>query len=181
MKPLKARSHWWNSDETVMKHVESAWNRMNQSDETVMKHVESEWMSNETFCFMIVKHRETCWIRMKHDYETPWIRMKQCVSWSWNTMFHANETPLIRDGDHRDIDFFILRCFMLFHAVSCRFIAVSLLFHAVSLLFHDVSSLCFMVFHCPVSSCFMTMKQMRWERAFSCITLNHRGCIYNIR
>ena len=48
---------WWNSDETVMKQVESAWNRMDQSDETVMKYVESRWICNETICFMVVKHR----------------------------------------------------------------------------------------------------------------------------
>ena len=46
-------------------------------------------------------------------------------------------------------------------------------FHTVSRwltdLFHDVSRW-FHVFHCPVSSCFMTVNQAQWERAFSVIT-----------
>ena len=103
---------------------------------------------------------------MKHGHETPWIKMKQFVSWSWNTLFHANETPWIRDGDHTYIDFFYwflvhgvsLRCFMLFHAVSllfhCCFIAVSCCFIAVSrcfiVLFHGVSR-CFIALFHPVS------------------------------
>ena len=133
---------------------ETPWNMLNQ-DET--------WLRNT------LNQDETLF----HCHETPWIRMKQCVSWSWNTLFHANETPWIRDGDHRDIDFFILIfrswCFTaLFHAVSfffavsCCVIAVSLMFHccfiAVSLqfhsgfiaLFHGVSR-CFIALFHPVS------------------------------
>ena len=79
----------------------------------------------------------------------------------------------------------VSRCFTaLFHAVSllfhCCFITVSLLFHCCFMLFHccfTVFHCCFTVFHCsvswyfkvfhcPVLSCFMTMKQVQWERAF---------------
>ena len=182
---LKARSHcwnsdvtvmkqWWNSDETVMKEVESAWNRMNQSDETVMKHVESGWISNETISFMVVKHRETRWIRMKHGHETPWIRMKHCfmvmkhLELGWNSVFHGHETRCFMPMKYlesgtvtTEISIFLYWFwFMVFHcAVSCCFIAVSCSFITVSLLFHC----CFMLFHCcfavfhGVSRCFIAL------------------------
>ena len=170
--------------ETVMKHW---WN----SDETVMKHVKSGWISNETICFMVVKHRETCWSRMKHGHETPWIRMKHCfmvmkhlesgwnsvmkhmvmkhtVSCQWNTL---NQGRWSQRYLFSYIDFW----FMVFHcavsccfiAVSCCFIAVSLMFHAVSLLFYccfiDVSccfiavSRCFTALFHSVSRCFIAL------------------------
>ena len=107
-------------------------------------------------------------------------------------MFHGHETHCFMPMKHREsgtvtteisifyIDFWFmlfhgvsLRCFTLFHAVSCCFIAVSLLFNAVSfcftgfhrcfkvfhcfvsLLFHGVSSLCFMVFQGVSLPCFI--------------------------
>ena len=94
---LKARSHWWNSEKTVMKQVES------------------EWISNETICFMAVKtliRMKQCFTIMKH-LESGWIDMNQCVSWQWNTLnqdesgwisvFHGNETPWVRSSNHTDI------------------------------------------------------------------------------
>ena len=55
-----------------------------------------------------------------------------------------------------------LLCFVLFHAVSRCFIA---LFHCCFKVFHYSASCCFKMFQCPVSSSFMTMKQVQWERA----------------
>ena len=58
---------------------------------------------------------------------------------------------------------------MLFHccfiAVSCCFIGVSLLFDAVSMWHGPVIKLPGGML--PVSSCFITMKQLQWERALS--------------
>ena len=80
---------------TVMKPVESAWNRMNHRDESVMKHVESGWIRNETICFRplnTLEHQgetfcfvvtntlnldETGWNSLFHGHETPWITMKR--------------------------------------------------------------------------------------------------------
>ena len=192
-------SHWWNSDETVTKHhetwpftlVKQWWN----SDETCwigMKQDESEgwktvtkqcWIrmnqqwnnlfrGHETPWNMLNQDESGSWNTLNRDHETTRIRMKQCVSWSWNILFHGNDTPWIRSNDQIDIvttmlitnliklisyiDFW----FMMFHDVSRYFTA----------LFHGVSK-CFKVFPCFVSSHFMTMKQVQWERA--CILFVH--------
>ena len=166
-----------------MKQVESAWNRMNQSDETVMKHVESGWITMKQFVAW-------SWNTVKH-VESGWIMVMKHLESGWNSVFHDHETPWIRDGDHRDIYILILifdswcfmvfhcavscsfivlsGCFMLFHccliagscsfiAVSCCFIAVSLLFHCCFMLFQGVSLLCFILFHVVSSLCFMVFQ-----------------------
>ena len=158
---FKARSHWWNSDETVMKQVESAWNRMNQSDETVMKYVESGWISNETICFMVVKHRETCWIRMNqqwnnlfHGREPPSNMLNQDETWSWNTL-NQDETMCFMVMKH---------CFMPMKHLESGTVTTEIyiflywfLVHGVSLRFFMLFYCCFMLFHCcfiAVSCCF---------------------------
>ena len=127
---LKARSYRRNSDETVMKQVESAWNmtpltlvkwwwnRLNQRDETAMKHVELGRISNETICSVVIKHREICesgWNISLRGIETPSMRMKQCVSWSWTTLLNGNDTPWIC---FTLFNCFVACCFKVFQGVS---------------------------------------------------------------
>ena len=108
------------------------------------------------------------WNTLNQDETACFVVMKHAVSCQWNTL---NQGRWLQRYRLFYIDFW----FMVFHcAVSllfdCRFIAVSCCFIAVSRcftdLFHSVS-LCFKVFHCHVSSCFITMKQMQWEWALS--------------
>ena len=98
-------------------------------------------------------------------------------------MFHGHETRCFMPMKHLEsgtvtteisifyIDFWFmvcigvsLRCFMLFH---CCF----MLFHCCLTVIHRSVSWCFKMFHCSVSSCFMTMKQVKWEQAFSLLNM----------
>ena len=164
------RSHWWNSYETVMNRHETWWI-------SGMKHVESRWMSNETIYIMAMKHRESCWIRMKHffhGHEARWIRMKQCVSWSWNKLFHGSATPWISFMLFQGV---LLLYFIPFHGFSWLFTA---LFHDVPCCFKVILCsvwCCFKVFHCTVSWRFKVFQGV--ISLFNPLSWPWNGCSWN--
>ena len=178
---MKHRETFW----ITIKHGhETPWIRMEQCF-MVMKHIESGWNSmfhgHETHCCMPMKHLESGTATTAISIFLYWFLVRG-VSWCFTALFHAVSLMF-----HAVSCCFILfhgvalRCFMLFQccfiAVSCCFIAVWCCFIAVSrfsllcfILFtvcHRSVSWCIKVFHCHIASCFMTMKQVQWERAFS--------------
>ena len=156
---------WWNSDETVMKQVESAWiramkqwwNMLNQDESAMQQFVSWSWntvKNVESGWNMIMKYLESGWSSVSWSWnilnqdETVCFMVTKHLESGWNCVFHGHETSWIR----------MKLCVSwswntLFHANGTHWIRDGDHRHRffIDFLVHGVSLRCFMLFHC----CFM--------------------------